>query len=237
MPELQTPAVAAVFHPVDTPTTYEETVARLGTAIRLGLLSPGERLPAERDLAEQLGISRSTLRAALKTLTQSGHLTAARGRSGGTFVTSDPPGPGSGVSVAEGTWREVLDNRIAIELGSVHLAAERATRDAIERLEELLSSLQDSVDDPAEFRRCDARFHICIAESTNSQRLVSAVTAAQGELSRLLELVPAPRETLEASNESHERILDAIRRHNSGAAVKRMREHLEATEMIASVLG
>jgi DNA-binding transcriptional MocR family regulator len=51
--------VAAVFEPVQPPTTFEETVERLGTAIRLGILGPGLRLPSERELAEQLGISRS----------------------------------------------------------------------------------------------------------------------------------------------------------------------------------
>src|ERR687897_2520307 len=85
------PAVAAVFEPVQTATTFEETVERLGTAIRLGLLAPGVRLPAERDLAEQLGIARSTLRQALTTLVQSGHLVARRGRAGGTFVADEPP--------------------------------------------------------------------------------------------------------------------------------------------------
>ena len=72
-------AVAAVFEPVQAPTTFEETVERLGSAIRLGLLSPGDQLPPERELADQLGISRSTLRQAILTLTQSGHLTSARG--------------------------------------------------------------------------------------------------------------------------------------------------------------
>src|SRR3954469_6813820 len=85
------PAVAAVFDPVQTATTLEETVERLGTAIRLGLLGPGTQLPPERDLAKQLDISRSTLRQALTTLVQSGLLTATRGRQGGTFVATEPP--------------------------------------------------------------------------------------------------------------------------------------------------
>src|ERR671922_3095549 len=87
----RTPATEAVFKPVRPPTTFEETVERLGTAIRLGLLPAGSRLPAERDLAGQLGISRSTLRQALTTLVQSGHLVSQRGRAGGTFVTERPP--------------------------------------------------------------------------------------------------------------------------------------------------
>ena len=81
-------ATEAVFKPVRPPTTFEETVERLGTAIRLGLLPAGSRLPAERALAGQLGISRSTLREALTTLVQSGHLVAHRGRGGGTALAA-----------------------------------------------------------------------------------------------------------------------------------------------------
>src|SRR4051812_50067849 len=84
-------AVEAVFEPVARPSMFEETVAGLGTAIRLGLLAPGTQLPPERELAEQLGISRSTLRHALTTLVQSGLLASARGRGGGTFVVPRPP--------------------------------------------------------------------------------------------------------------------------------------------------
>ena len=82
---------STIFAPVAAPSTYDHTLERLGTAIRIGLLGPGERLPPERDLAEQLGISRSTLRQALATLTASGHLVAMRGRAGGTFVAEAPP--------------------------------------------------------------------------------------------------------------------------------------------------
>ncbi|MGZ5412269.1 MAG: FadR/GntR family transcriptional regulator, partial [Solirubrobacterales bacterium] len=84
-------ALEAVFKPVRAPTTFEETVERLGTAIRLGLLTPGTKLPPERDLADELRISRSTLRQALTTLVQSGHLLSVRGRGGGTFVAEQPP--------------------------------------------------------------------------------------------------------------------------------------------------
>src|ERR687890_1932535 len=100
------PAVAAVFDPVQTATTFEETVERLGTAIRLGLLEPGARLPPERDLADQLGISRSTLRQALTTLVQSGHLVAVRGRGGGWFVADCPPATEHPTAELLASWRE-----------------------------------------------------------------------------------------------------------------------------------
>jgi GntR family transcriptional regulator, transcriptional repressor for pyruvate dehydrogenase complex len=85
------PAPDPVFAPVRSQTAFEETLERLGTAIRLGLLEPGARLPAERELCAQLGISRSTLRQALTALVQSGHLHALRGRRGGTFVAERQP--------------------------------------------------------------------------------------------------------------------------------------------------
>src|SRR3989440_1141947 len=114
----------SVFKPVRPPTTFEETGEGLGTAIRLGILPSGSRLPAERDLAGQLGISRSTLREALTTLVQSGHLVAQRGRTGGTFVAERPPlAEKEGKPLGEATWA-VLDYRVAVEAGATILAAE-----------------------------------------------------------------------------------------------------------------
>src|ERR1700744_2164206 len=81
-----------VFAPVRSQTAFEETVDRLGTAIKPGLFPPGSQLPAEAELSPRPGIPRSTVRQALRALTQSGHVFAARGRGGGTFV-SDPQPP------------------------------------------------------------------------------------------------------------------------------------------------
>ena len=142
-----TPALEAVFQPVQAPTTFEETVERLGTAIRLGLLQPASRLPPERDLAERLRISRSTLRQALTTLVESGHLVSLRGRAGGTFVAERPPlGEGVAATVL-GDAREVLDYRVAVETGAALLAAERASRTDLERLD----GLTDRMDEATEF--------------------------------------------------------------------------------------
>src|SRR5919197_564696 len=146
-------ALAAVFKPVQPPTTFEETVERLGTAIRLGLLVPGSRLPPERDLAGQLRISRSTLRSALTTLVQSGHLVSLRGRSGGTFVAEQPPLSEDAVDLNEEAWA-VLDNRVAIETGATILACERAEPEQLDRLDELVERMANA-DDFEDYRRAD----------------------------------------------------------------------------------
>src|SRR5436305_11704476 len=97
----------AVFAPVRSVTAFEGTVERLGTAIRLGLLPPGTRLPAERELCETLGIARSTLRQALVALAHSGHLRATRGRGGGTFVADPQPPVSPPPSEVVLDWRDI----------------------------------------------------------------------------------------------------------------------------------
>jgi GntR family transcriptional regulator, transcriptional repressor for pyruvate dehydrogenase complex len=227
-----TPAVAAVFDPVQTLTTFEETVERLGTAIRLGLLPPGTRLPAERDLAEQLGIARSTLRQALTTLTQSGHLVALRGRAGGTFVADAPPmAQGSGPAL-EGHWRDVLDLRIAIESGAVLLAAERATPQMLAHLEEQVARMDAAQDDFPAYRRADIFFHLGVAEAAQSPRLVSAMTEVQGGMSELIAHIAHPPQVLRHANRQHARLIDLLREGDGLRAVKLVREHMEGTEHI-----
>src|SRR5947209_9153442 len=106
-----------LFAPVRSQTAFEETVDRLGTAIKLGLLPPGTRLPAERELCAKLGIARTTLRQALTALGQSGHLHARRGRRGGTFVADPQPPARPPSRKVLAAWREICDQRMAVEVG------------------------------------------------------------------------------------------------------------------------
>src|ERR1700685_4784531 len=86
--------LSAVLRPVRQGNAFEETVERLLTVIKLGMTPAGDRFPAERELAAQLGISRLTLREALAELQKAGYVSSRRGRLGGTFVTYRPPAPG-----------------------------------------------------------------------------------------------------------------------------------------------
>jgi GntR family transcriptional regulator, transcriptional repressor for pyruvate dehydrogenase complex len=228
----------SVFTPVRAPTTFEETVERLGTAIRAGILPAGSRLPAERTLADQLGISRSTLRQALTTLVQSGHLIATRGRGGGTFVTESPPLAEVGGQPLGDEARGVLDLRVAIEAGATLLAAERARAVDLDRLDGLVTRMSEVTDsqDFGDYRRADIRFHIGVAEAARSPRLVSAMTEIQGQMSDLITMIAHPPEVLMHSNEQHRRVVLLLRRCDAPAAVQLMREHMEGTEHILAGL-
>jgi DNA-binding FadR family transcriptional regulator len=226
------PAITGVFAPVTSPSTFEATVARLGTAIRLGVLEPGARLPPERELAEQLSISRSTLRQALRTLTESGHLTAQRGRSGGTFVAPEPP-MSAGVDEAQlSRWRDLLDRRTAIELGAVQLAAERADERDLAPLAEHSAVMRTSMEDWRTFRRADVHFHICIAEASGSPWLVEAMTEVHGRWSDLLDQVPHPIGALEHATDQHDLIVQALAAGDPDRALRATRDHVRGSEAL-----
>jgi GntR family transcriptional repressor for pyruvate dehydrogenase complex len=230
------PAVAAVFEPVQPPTTFEETVERLGTAIRLGILGPGVRLPSERELADQLGISRSTLRQAITTLVQSGHLTSVRGRGGGTFVVQEPPlAEGSPTGPVREDWREVLDLRVAVEVGAATLAAERAGEDDLALMRECVERMT-AASEFDDYRRADIRFHIAIAQASGVPRMVGLVGEVEADVSEVIAHIAHPPEVLEHSNGEHARMIEAFERHDAARAVRLLRRHLDGTEHILAGL-
>ncbi len=228
-------AVEAIFERVQPPTTFEETVERLGTAIKVGLLPPGSRLPPERELAEQLDISRSTLRQALTALVQSGHLVAARGRGGGTFVADAPPLT-AGPAPALDKFRDILDYRVAIETGAALLAAERAEDEDLDRMREQVEAMSAIGEDFDPYRRADIRFHIALAEASHSHRLVAAMTEVQGDMSELIGLIAHPEEVLAQSNAQHAQLIELLAARDATGAAELARKHLEGTEHILIAL-
>src|SRR3954463_4749559 len=224
-------AGGGVLEPVARPSMFEETVARLGTAIRVGLLAPGTQLPPERELAEQLGISRSTLRHALTTLVQSGLLASARGRGGGTFVVPRPPLVSGEATALGEDVRDVLDHRLAVETGAAVLASERRARTDPAKLR-ALGGGQGRPDDFEGHPRGHHRFHIGLAEASRSARLVASMTEVQGQMSELISVIPHPEEVLTHSNAQHGRLVRCLERREAGASVELLREHLAGTEHI-----
>jgi DNA-binding FadR family transcriptional regulator len=235
-------ATDAILSPVLTPTTLEGTVERLGTAIRSGVLPPGHRLPAERELAEQLRISRSTLRQALGALAESGHLVAQRGRGGGTFVTARPPlAAGSGSDGLPADWRDRLAVRRAFEVGIACLAAEatgaapRACAPGIAAARAQIDAMQRADGFP-EYRRADVALHVGLAELTGVRALVLRATELQADTSELLAHIAHPTAVLAHSNDDHARIVAAVERGDVAAAVETVRQHLGGTEHVLAGL-
>jgi DNA-binding FadR family transcriptional regulator len=225
---------AAVFRPVRAGNAFEETVERVLTAIKLGVVTPGERLPSERDLAERLGVSRVTLREALRALQRAGHVESSRGRYGGTFVNRVQPRMSAAAARrlaldSGGDLEDLLVLREVLEVGAAgHAAASGDSPDGRRELKRRLADCQGATD-PAEYRRLDSRLHLAIAEVTGSGSLTSAVAGMRMRVNVMLDAIPVLDRNIRHSDRHHEQIVEAIIAGDVVGARDAMSEHVAAT--------
>ncbi|MGB6452890.1 MAG: GntR family transcriptional regulator [Streptosporangiaceae bacterium] len=244
---MTTPSVdlTGVLRPVREGNAFEETVERMLTVIKLGLVGPGERFPAERELAAQLGVSRLTLREAIHELHSAGFVSSRRGRFGGTFVTYDRPAPDSGelarLARQDGDkLTDALTFRLAVESGAAealavrfaaaHSGAAETAEAAGAAREALLARLADvNRANPQDYRRMDTLFHLCIAELTGSSLLATAAADARMRLNDLLNAIPVlPRNSTHAARQ-HAAIVESVLAGDADRARREVAEHLEGT--------
>jgi DNA-binding FadR family transcriptional regulator len=215
---------------------FEETVERLLTVIKLGMVAPGERFPAERELAVQLGISRLTLREAIRELHEAGYVCSRRGRLGGTFVTYTRPAPDSAevrrLALRDGEkLADALTFRLAVETGAADALAGQFAEVAEPRvLETLLARLAEvNAAGPEDYRRLDTLFHLSIGELTGSSLLASACADARMRLNDLLNAIPVLQRNIDHTARQHHAIVEAIVAGDAIAARTAVAEHLEGT--------
>jgi DNA-binding FadR family transcriptional regulator len=235
-----------VLRPVRQGNAFEETVERLLTVIKLGLVAAGERFPAERELAAQLGISRLTLREAIHELHEAGYVCSRRGRFGGTFVTYDRPAPDSAELHRLATedpdkLTDALIYRLVVESGAAEALALRfaaatadgsqpSGSDADAARATLLARLADvNSASPHDYRRLDTLFHLCISELTGSTLLASAAADARMRLNDLLNAIPVLPRNIAHSARQHAAIVEAILAGDAPRARREVAEHLEGT--------
>lgn len=208
---------------------FEETLGQLLRAMRLGVFPPGEKLPAERELAEALGVSRATLRDSLAELQSAGYLQVQRGRYGGTVVAAHPQTNENPLDEADRRRIEdVLDFRSVVEPAAAELAA-GASLTASQRNNLMVAHEAVNSADPMNYRPLDARLHVMIADLSGSTMLAKAVAEARDSTSELLDRIPFLKPNIAHSGQQHEEILNAILRGEGVSAKKLMEEHLEGT--------
>jgi DNA-binding FadR family transcriptional regulator len=226
-----------VYTPVREGSAVAETVERLGRAIGMGLLRPGDWLPPEGRLADDLGISPVTLRNALSILRGAGVLETQRGRSGGTYVSERPAAiPAAGERPTEAELRDLVDYRVVVEGGSAALAAERATAEQVAYLRELTTEMESTGDYDTWGER-DTLFHLVLADASGSARLVAQVAEIRGEVYRIARLGTVPRPTVELADRQHREILDAVAASEPASARESMVRHVESTRALWLGLG
>jgi len=209
---------------------YEQIVDQVETRILSGELNPGDKLPPERELAKQFGVSRTAVREAIKALTLKGLIAVYPGR--GTFVVDSTSmavrhsidmlikvGKKDGITALV-EIREILEPEIAA------LAATHAEPEQIATLQDAVDMMEDCMDDPSAFVEADLDFHLALAQATNNA-LIPALIDSLVDLLREHRLrsatVPG---ALERGQPFHKMILDAVKQKDPDMARETMRAHL-----------
>lgn len=203
---------------------------RIASSISLGMLSVGERLPSELDLASQFGVAVATLRKALATLRDQGIVETRRGRSGGTFIVRAPyPRAAELRNILANTsivdLRDLGDEHIAIATATARLVCSRVYPSALDRLVELAERL-DHASSPVERATADSRFHIELAVLAQSPRLLRSEVRLQNESSPLLWSDIGVALNPESATSDHLALITAIREENTELAERLSEEHI-----------
>jgi GntR family transcriptional repressor for pyruvate dehydrogenase complex len=209
----------------------EQVVAHVRDLIERRALRPGDRLPAERELATQIGVSRPTVRIGLRALAAMGVVRSRHGS--GTYIPAGPPTLGSEplsfLAALHGfTREEMYEVRRILEVGAAGLAADRATPDQLATLAEEVASMFASMQDAQRFLVHDISFHRSVAAASGNPivaSLVEMVSALYYERRRQTAERASDRDLRDAA-EMHRRIYQAVRSRDADAARRAMHDHL-----------
>lgn len=219
---------SAVSRPFDG-VTAELVVAHIRGLIDRGQLKPGDRLPAERELAVQIGVSRPSVRAGLRALAAMGVVFSRHGA--GTFIRSGPPTLGSEplsfLAALHGFTRdEMFEARRVLEVGVAGLAAEHATGEHLATIAEEITGMFASLADPLAFLRHDIRFHRAVAAASGNPILASLVEMVSALFYEQRRKTAGRARDLRESAEMHRTIYNALRLHDAQRARDMMNDHL-----------
>jgi GntR family transcriptional repressor for pyruvate dehydrogenase complex len=216
------------------PVAAEQVIAHVRTLIERRTLRPGDRLASERQLAQEVGVSRPSVRAGLRSLAAMGVVQTRQGA--GTFITAGPPAlvgePLRLIASLHGLDLGALwEVRRVLEAGTASLAAERATPERIATLSDEVTGMYSALHDPQTFLDYDLRFHRAVAAAADNPMLgaiIEAVTALFFEQRRVT--IERAR-NLRESADAHRKIYQAIRAHDAEGARAAMDEHVRLAQL------
>jgi GntR family transcriptional regulator, transcriptional repressor for pyruvate dehydrogenase complex len=224
--------MAYQFKPVESRRLYQQIADQIRDLIDRGGFEAGTRLPPERDLAQQLGVSRPSLREALIALDVEGRVEVRSGS--GVFVSTVAPDPAPKRTEAWGdSPSQLMEARSVIEGEVVILACARITEELLARLRELLASMAAEIESRRARVDLDRQFHLTLAEMTGNAVLTRLVGELFDErhspISAKLSSRFESTRTWKVALKEHEAILKAVEARDPIAAQAAMRAHLNAS--------
>src|SRR5258708_554191 len=221
----------SVYKVVRTSRLYEQIVQQIEESVLNGTLKPGDQLPAERELAQRLGVSRTAVREAVKALREKGLVEAYSGR--GTFVTdgtSQAARQSFDLMVKIGQQEgapHLAELRLILEPGIAALAAVRVEEEDLAAMREAVAVMDRAQDDPEAYIEADLDFHLALAETVANPLILSLIDSIVGLLReqriKIFNVEGGPQR----GQVHHKRILEAMERRDAEMARTAMRAPLE----------
>jgi GntR family transcriptional regulator, transcriptional repressor for pyruvate dehydrogenase complex len=215
---------------VDLVAAHEVVIERLRHAIHIGTYLPGEKLPPERTLARQLGVSRMTVREAIRALRDEGYVSSRRGSAGGITVLDQDQDASRLRPVLRERLAELdgaFEFRVAVEGAAARLAAQRRTKRDLGRLREAFRELEQGRE-TARFRAADNVFHLAIADAARNRFMRQAI-----ENVRAITWIPLDQvisRVFTSAHEHHAHILRAIEDKDAAAAEEAAVAHIRRAQ-------
>lgn len=226
------------FQPIHVRRTFEEICDRIREQLALGVLKPGDKLPRERDLAEQLGVSRNVLREALRSLEMAGLLRLQKGVKGGAFIQEGDMGRMNDVvrdmlSLGAISVRELSEGRIHILDLVVRLACERAQQADFQALEANIerSDLATREGRLLDRVECSREFYRLLAAATGNKVMAMIMdSVTEIHMRFVYAKVASSGVSMPQLVEKRRQFLSALRTRDVSAAARLMRVHLESVQ-------
>jgi len=210
----------------------DEIVNQIKSLISDGILKPGDRLPPERELVNQFGVSRPSLREALNSLVAMGFLELKGKRTYIKSVASESVQNPLSLLIKADTQKifDLIEVRKAIETWGAFLAAQRATEEDIKRLENIIEDMRKAFEEGRSWEKQDADFHLGIAQATHNTIQIHMMSTIYDLLRESVARVFKDRAKVKKLLDHHYRIFSAIKNHSPEKARERTLEHLNYVE-------
>jgi GntR family transcriptional repressor for pyruvate dehydrogenase complex len=208
---------------------YGLVVEQIRRAIHIGTYIPGDKLPPERELAKKLGVSRTTVREAIRVLEGEGYVESRRGATGGVIVLDRGQTEQRAARIIKEKLpelEEVVDFRLAVECGAARLAALRRTDEDLVRLTEAYEQMEPGQETPR-FRAADSAFHLGIAEAAGNSWMRKAIEDARAAIWVPVDMYA--EHVFRTAQLHHGQILQAIRDRDPIGAEEAVAAHIETT--------
>jgi GntR family transcriptional repressor for pyruvate dehydrogenase complex len=211
----------------------DEIVNQIKNQISEGMLKPGDRLPPERELFKEFGVSRPSLREALNSLVAMGFLEVKGKRTFVKSVASESMQNPLSLLIKTDTQKifDLIEVRKAMEAWGAFLAAQRATEEDIKQLENSLKEMRRAFEEGRSWEKQDADFHLGIAQATHNTIQTHIMSTIYDLLRESVARVFKDRSKVKKLLDHHYRIFSAIKSHSPGKARERTLEHLNYVEL------